>query len=430
MSLNGHIKKLPTDLKTLEQFLRPIYLTQIIFAGYMCVTSIFYYINALGYEYLEYIGPNFGISRDFFYDTAKCQSYYVLGHAAFVHGILASMKYPVSRVFDIQTASMSNLLLGISLTCLPLGFIFASISALSQFSIQLEGLSFVSGTIALAFAIKENKRVNLYLSLILFGTNLMKALSSGFKEPIIVCFLLLGVFLLPIYGKKLLPVFMGVMVGLLFVLPTFIGNFRKAASLNDGHRLEAARDESINAILNDENLSESLKEDNWAFLTLRFSEIDMFIKYTKSTPKYVPYYGLKIVKDAAGSVIPRALWPWKPDMETLVMERAYAANVVSRNSFVSAKPAYIVDCYLSYGIIGIWIGLFLYGYVAQWLCQKAESLFGGYFMGAAVVFTGLFQIFWRGNSLEILVNNIFWAFISMYIISEVLKARSVLVEAK
>jgi uncharacterized membrane protein len=426
MSITSKIKDLPTDLKTFEQFLRPIYLAQIIFAGYMCCTSIFYYINALGYEYFEYMGHNWGVNPDLFIDTAKCQSYYVLGHAALVTGMFAKMKYPVKIEYRLYTPSMSNLLLGISIVCLPLGFFLSQVSALSQFSIQLEGLSFVAGTIALTFAIKEQKRVNLYISLALFGTNLMKALSSGFKEPIIVCFLLLGVFLLPIYGKKMVPIFIALMVGLMFILPTFIGNFRKAANASEGHQLGSARDQSINAILTDENLSESLKEDNWAFLTLRFSEIDMFIKYTNSTPKYVPYYKLDIAIDAVKSVVPRFLWPWKPDMETLVMERAYKANVVDKSSLVSAKPAYIVVCYLSYGLIGIWIGLFLFGYTAQWLSQKAEALFGGYFMGTAVIFTGLFQIFWRGNSFEILVNNVFWAFITMYIISEVLRSKGIL----
>ena len=37
------------------------------------------------------------------------------------------------------------------------------------------------------------------------------------------------------------------------------------------------------------------------------------------------------------------------------MQRVYAAGVVDRQSMVSAKPAYIVDCYLSYGMIGIFV---------------------------------------------------------------------------
>lgn len=426
LSLTGKIKKLPTDLKFYEQLLRPIYLVQIIFAGYMACTSIFYYINAVGYKYFEYIGPKFMISDEIFTSIATCQIYYVLGHAAMVTGIMAKMKYPIHLEFRLHTASMSNLLLTISLVCLPLSLVLGEIGALKQFSLQFAGLSFVAGTIALAFAIKENRKVNQYIGLALFGVNLIKALNSGFKEPIIVCFLLLGVFLLPVYGKKIIPLFLVVLLGLFFILPTFIGNFRQLAARPENPDYATARNESINAIINDDNLAENLKDDNWEFLILRFSEIDMFIKYTNSTPKYVPYYNFNIFTDAVKSVVPRFLWPWKPDMETLVMERAYKANVVNRFTNVSAKPAYIVDCYLSYGVIGIWLGLFLYGYVAQWLSQKSEALFGGYFMGTGVMFAGLFQLFWRGNSLEIIYNNIFWGFITLYIISEVFRARGIL----
>ncbi|MCY1505395.1 hypothetical protein D9M68_396090 [compost metagenome] len=425
-SYNGYIKPLPKDLKFLNQFLRPIFLVQLIFVGYMACTSIFYYVNALGYEYFNYIGPNYKLPPDLFEDIARCQRYYVLGHAALVTGMFVKMKYPVALEFRLFTPSMSNLLLGISLFSLPIGYILGEIGALKQFSLQVMGLSFVSGTIALAFAIKENKKVNLYLSLFLFGSNLVKAMTSGFKEPIIVCFLLLGVFLFPVYGKKIIPIFIAVLIGLIAFLPTFIGNYRKIVSDPNNPDYATARNQSLEAIINNDNLSEDLREDNWAFLTMRFSEIDMFIKFTKSTPRYVPYYRFEIAGNAIKSIVPRFLWPWKPDMEPLIMERAYKANIVDQRMNVSAKPAYIVDCYLSYGMIGIWLGLFLYGYIAQWLSQKAEALFGGYFMGTAVVFTGLFQLFWRGNSFEIIFNNIFWAFIGMYIISEVLRARGIL----
>ena len=77
-------------------------------------------------------------------------------------------------------------------------------------------------------------------------------------------------------------------------------------------------------------------------------------------------------------------------------------------------------------MIGIWIGLFSFGYIAQWISMKAESLFGGYFMGSAVMFAGLFQIFWRGNSFEFLISAVFWSFVTMYIFFMVFKAKGIL----
>jgi hypothetical protein len=75
---------------------------------------------------------------------------------------------------------------------------------------------------------------------------------------------------------------------------------------------------------------------------------------------------------------------------------------------------------------GIFIGLFLYGYIAQWISNKTEEYFAGYFLGTAVMFAGLFQIFWRGNSLEFMFNAVFWSLITMYIIYTIFKARGIL----
>ena len=392
----------------------------------MACTSIFYYINSLGYEYFAYVGNGNLIRENVFNSIAICQRYYVLGHAALLHGILAGMTYPLEKKYRLYTFSKSNLLLGLSFFCLPVGYLTGKIGALSQFSVQLSNLSFVAGTIALAFAINERKRVNQWAAGILFVLNMISALSSGFKEPIIITTLLLGVFLLPVYGKKIVPLFGVLLIALFFVLPTFIGSFRRMVS--EGANSTVARNKSIDEIINNDNLVTDLQEDNWAFLVGRLSEIDMFIKYGESTPKYVPYYKTELLENAAKLIIPRFFWPDKPDVEQLVMTRVYNAGVVDRISVVSAKPAFIVDCYLSYGKIGILIGLFLYGFVAQKISQTSEKWFGGYFLGSAVMFAGLFQILWRGNSFEFLVTAVFWSLITMFIFQKILKARGILVK--
>ncbi|MBL4678552.1 MAG: hypothetical protein JKY70_20495 [Mucilaginibacter sp.] len=422
ISFSGFLKAIPSDYPITQQLMRPIFFMQLIFAGYMSCTSIFYYLSILGYKYFDFVGGTFGFDASTFASVAQCQRYYVLGHAALVHGIFMAMKYPVKKLHVAYAPSVSNLLLGMSVICFPLGLLFAKIGSLSQFSVQFTGLSFVSGTVGLAFAIREKKKGNYYFALGLFLLNLLSSLSSGFKEPVIVCVLLLGVYLLPIFGKKIIPAFSLLLMFLFFVLPTFIGNFRKLAG--SGVDIITARDESINAVL--ESGKEGLLDDNWAFLTDRLSEIKMFVQYADNTPYFTPYYQFEIVKNAIGMIVPRFFWPGKPNVENVVMERVYRAQVTSVNSQVSAKPAYIVDCYLSYGTIGIWIGLFLYGYSAQRIAQKADELFGGYFLGTSVIFAGLFQIYWRGNCLEFMLNNVFWSYVTMYIIFRVLRARNVI----
>lgn len=427
LTFSGRLHALPADLPVLQQLLRPVFLMHIIFAGYTACTSIFYYINALGYEYFTYVGRNF-TNQYTFYDIAQCQRYYCLGHAALAHAIMLKMNYPAEKKYQFTINSISTFLFQLSIICLTLSFAFVKFPFFSQFSIQLNDLSFVSGTIALAFAIKEKKNTLIGLCIILFAANLLKATISGFKEPIIIVVLLLGVFLLPIYGKKIIPIFGAILIALFILLPTFIGTFRGTAFA--GGNVNEAREKGIEAILNRENLQRDLNENYWQFLTNRLSEIHMFTGYVNSTPRYIPYYRTTLVKQGIEALIPRALWAGKPVTETLVMDRVYRAGVVIEQSSVSAKPAYIVDCFLSYGYIGVWIGLFAFGYIAQIISLKAESLFGGYFLGSAVMFAGLFQVFWRGNCFEFLFNNVFWSFITMIIFFYFLKFKSILSEAE
>jgi hypothetical protein len=160
----------------------------------------------------------------------------------------------------------------------------------------------------------------------------------------------------------------------------------------------------------------------------RLSEIEMFTRYVQSTPEKVDFYGLEIMKQSAIAVVPRIFWPSKPITEDLVMERVYSANIVNRASNVSAKPAYIVDAYLSFGGFGVFIFLFAYGVIAQLIALKAEKLFGGYLLGTALIFSGLFQIMWRGLSFEFLFNSIFWSYITMLIIFKILRSKNILKE--
>ena len=68
------------------------------------------------------------------------------------------------------------------------------------------------------------------------------------------------------------------------------------------------------------------------------------------------------------------------------------------------------------GVPGIFITMFLYGAIAQLISLRAEYLFGGYTLGTALIFTGFFQVFWRGLSFEFLINCIFWSYVSMLMV--------------
>jgi hypothetical protein len=99
LTLTGWVKPLPDDLPIADQLMRPIFLVHIIFAGYMCSTSIFFFLDVLGYEDFHKTTNYFLIDYEKLELTAQCQRYYCLGHAAFVTGILIFMDYKPSRYY-------------------------------------------------------------------------------------------------------------------------------------------------------------------------------------------------------------------------------------------------------------------------------------------------------------------------------------------
>lgn len=422
ITLTGWVKPLPNDRSFAEQLMRPILLVQIIFAGYTCCTSIFYMLNILGYENFHKTSNFLIVDTEKLALTAQCQRYYCLGHAAFVTGILLVMRYPDKQKFEINIENIAGILFVAALITLPLSIIFLKVPGLSQFSNQFSSLSFIAGTLALAFAIPQKKIWNTIICVILYFSNFYSALTSGFKEPIIISVMVLGIFLYPSYKKAVLLTFVPALFILFLLLPTYARVFRQNAWSGDVNADEATQ-LALDAALSDDA---ETTDTNWGFLVYRLSEIDMFTEFVQSTPEKIDYYGFDLFKQSIIAIVPRIFWPSKPSTEALVMERVYDAGVINRASTVSAKPAFIVDAYLSDGNWGIFLSLFIYGAAAQFISQKAEELFGGYLLGTALIFSGLFQIFWRGLSFEFIINTVFWSYITMLILHKVFVAKNII----
>lgn len=416
ITLTGWVKPIPDDRSVSEQLMRPLFIMQIIFAGFMCCTSIFYFFDVIGYSDFTKTDVFFLPDKSRLMLTAQCQRYYCLGHAAFVTGILLFMKYPEKKKYYIEKDALANLLLRVALVSFPVSIAFLKTPGLTQFAFQFSSLSFIAGTLALAFAIPLKKSINTIICSILYLFNLYQAFLSGFKEPIIISLLVLAVFLYPNYKKVITLTFGPILFAAFLFLPAYVSSFRQNAWTQDGDAEQSSQ------IALDAALNSDTDESNWTFFAYRLSEIDMFTIFVQSTPQNVDFYGTKLLQQSLIVIVPRIIWPQKPVTEELVMERVYDAGVVNRLSNVSAKPAFIVDAYLSDGLLGIFISLFAYGAIAQLISIKAEELFGGYILGTALIFSGLFQILWRGISFEFIINSVFWSFVTMIILHRILLA--------
>jgi hypothetical protein len=423
-TLFSDLRYIPQDLPLTKQIMRPIVIVQLIFAGFMCTTSIFYFLDHMGYEYFNKITiVPFQVSEQT-YIIAKCQRMSLLAHTALVTGIILQTKQ-VPLIKHRLNLQIDFFLIWLCVGTYFVGGATSRISSISQFSFGLINISIACSALVFVRGLVQRKTGYILFGGGLFIFNFIASTLTGYKESIIINTIIISFLAFPYYKKLILTLTIPTIYIMLYILPTFASIMRNQ-SWSGEKSASQARQEALNAIL--ENEQEGINETNWDFLTGRLSEINMFTQFVKHIPDEHPYYGLEIAKNSVLAIIPRAFWPGKFITEKISMERVYEAGVANTQSSVSAKTRPVVDGYVSAGFIGVFISIFLYGFVTQWLCNKAEEWFGGYELGCVVIFNAIFQGLWRGNNFEFLVNNIFYGLLAMYAIFWILRRSNTITE--
>jgi hypothetical protein len=408
ISISSSLAPLNTNKNFLIPVMKPIVLIQIIFAGFMCCTSIFYFLQHIDGA-IETI--------------SECQRLSLLAHSSLVTGMILMIKN------DNQSQSISfsptlSLVSGICIIAYLSSKGLVYITPLIQFKYPLQLLSITTGVYVIIKGTAERHLVSSLIGVTMFSIHFIESTLTGFKEGIIVQILILAFVGFHYYRKFVLLTAVPALIIALYILPTY-ANIMRTESWTKGRPATSARTQAYQTFFAEEN-DHLIMENNYQFLTNRFSEIGMFVKYVKHTPDHQDFTGSEIFKNILTSLIPRFLWDDKPITEHVAMERVYEAGVISRFSNVSAKTRPVVDGYLMAGTIGVFVLMLSYGMITQIISNTAERLFGGYEMGGILIFNSLFQQLWRGNSLEFLVNNIICGLILMLVIYALMKALNLL----
>lgn len=409
LTLTGAIKPLPGGRSLARQLFRPIGLTQLVFASYTALSSIFYFSDLNGYFFFRY-NAAWAASTSEIALAAEAQRYYVLAHAAFSTGVLLFMDYRRSGEWCIRTVlNLPWLLLYVAGTMVVGAVVLQWVPGLGQISLRLDMLAMVASVLSFAVAISQKDSKLMFITGCIYALSLVNAAMSGWKSEIIIIFILFAAFLYPAYKRTVTIVAPIALVVLFALLPTYNETVRDLTWGGEVDTREAAQ------LALDRTLTggDQMAQKNWTFLTGRLSEIGMFTDYIDYVPDQRPYYRFEIVKNGLIGLVPRVLWPDKPDMEQLSSERVYDAGVVDESVMVSAKPKFVVDAYLSWGALGILIGFLVYGAAASWASRLAERWFGGYLLGSGLIFTAFFSEMWMSNTFEFFFNSVVWSFVLM-----------------
>ncbi|WP_461789872.1 exosortase Y-associated Wzy-like protein [Pedobacter sp.] len=415
------------DLSISHQIMRPIFLLQLIFAGFMCCTSIFYFIDHLGYEYFEKVDSISFVVNEETYLIAKCQRLALLAHTALVCGILmAQQSRQKKRAYEFHLNRRKNIIwLRIGIASYLLTIVMQFLPGLFQFSIYLSNIAIFCASLLLLKGLRSKDSIFIIYGATMFGVNFINATLTGYKEHIIVNVIILFALLFPYYKRLITVLAIPSIYFLLYILPTY-ANIIRQQSWSGDKSAEEARSEAFETIFQEDN-SDQIVETNWSFLTNRFSEIGMFTQFVNHVPEKRDFYGWEIIENSFLAIIPRVFYPNKPVTEKIAMQRVYDAGVADERSSVSAKTRPVVDAYLSFGYFGVLLFLFALGYTVQFFNNTAERWFGGYEFGCIVMFNACFQTLWRGNNFEFMINNMFYGFITMWLMFVILRKMQILV---
>jgi hypothetical protein len=410
VTLTGRIKPLPEGRPLTLQLFRPVVFTQIVFAAYTALSSIFFFVALMRGKVS---GVTIGGPAHLLSLTAEAQSYYVLAHASIATGLLLFMDYSKQPRFQlVGRHGAARFLLAISALFFCLSLVTRSFSGTAEVSTRLGQIAIVASVFSFALSLINREFTHIWVNAFLFAANFVSALLSGWKEQVLIILLLFFAAIFPAF--KRVTAVMAVVTIALFVtiMPAYTNMYRNLAWYGNVDDKEAMSMTIAQMRSGELDTQKSTEE----FLTQRISEISLFVRYLDRVPEKRPFYGSQILLQSAANLIPRQLWPGKPSTEQVVMERVYENGLYSRVSRISAKPQYVVDAYLTAGIPGIVIGCFIFGMLAAIISRVAERWFGGYTMGSGLIYGALFQIFWRGNSFEFFAGTLMWSVIVMVLL--------------
>lgn len=426
ITLTGIAGNKPKDLVFSKQFLRPYIFTQLYFAGYNCLTSIFYFADLNGYFFLERIGME--MTTDSGYLVANCQRYYVLAHAAFIHGMLIVLPRYNKIIYKNNVNVTSDLLTKIMIGAYILLFIIRLSGVFSAIQGTINMLFIMASALLVTISLEEKR--NIFRSIIIYLFVFSLGLATGMKGAIVTSLLVLLVNLFSRY-RLITIVLTIIFLNSISYIPIISKQVREATWYDgQGTALDGLENayKEITSIKTEEE-SEKLKKEEWLLLTHRLSEISMFVQYTEYVPQQRDFYGLEIIKDAFMGLIPRGIRPDGKSIDETAMERAYAAGALDRfvgQAGTSAKPSMVADSYLMGGELGIFLVALLYGLIAGIMSIICETYFGGYMIGTALIYNSCFMIFWSGSCTENMFSGIFYACIAVLLFYRIAKYFNIL----
>jgi hypothetical protein len=144
--------------------------------------------------------------------------------------------------------------------------------------------------------------------------------------------------------------------------------------------------------------------------SLRLAQFTVFAEVIGDTPALVPFWGGESYYPILFKPIPRLILPDKPE-EMSGQTFGHRYNLISiRNTGTSINLPQIVEMYANFGLIGVIVGMFIFGLIYRLLIEMFvhPGMGLGALVGAVFVSSSLFDI---GSAASMVFGGIPWAIV-------------------
>jgi hypothetical protein len=146
----------------------------------------------------------------------------------------------------------------------------------------------------------------------------------------------------------------------------------------------------------------------------RIGHIVVFAYVLETTPETVPYWGGETYTFLLASVIPRFLWPEKPEAGFGNEFGRRYGFLHSRNFDTTINVPWLAEFYMNFGTAGVIVGMALVGAGFRFLVQKLSHPISSpaeYVLGLSLVF----QLFYAESNLALMWGGLLLTFVSLYL---------------
>ena len=154
----------------------------------------------------------------------------------------------------------------------------------------------------------------------------------------------------------------------------------------------------------------------------RLGHIVMFAYVVETTPDMVPYWEGETYTFLFASVIPRFLWPEKPEAGFGNEFGRRYRFIHPRNYDTTINVPWLTEFYMNFGAPGVIAGMALVGVGFRFLVQKLSSPVSSpaeYVLGLSLVF----QLFYAESNLALMWGGLLLTFLSLYLTVRVASLR-------